>query len=311
MNAHEVIADLKRQQVEILTEERLLKLISEVQKPTTYIGFEPSSVLHIGNFSSSIPVIKLAKHGFRAIILLADLHALANDKGEMKEIQEFAAYDRKIFEKIAARLGAGGKFEYKLGTEFEDQSYFIQMLRLAKLVNFTEAEKSMDEISKSTVTRMTASVIYPLMQALDIGVLGVHVAVGGFAQRKVHVLAIENLKKLGYVTPIAVHSGAIIGTDGKRLMSKSYGNTINLDETQDSLETKIKKTYCAPGDIEVNPILSWYKTLLFPLLSGPVAFGEKTATDYLELEVLWAKKEITPQQLKGAVIRDLANLLIV
>lgn len=311
MNAHEVIADLKRQQIEILTEERFLKLVSEVQRPTTYIGFEPSGVLHVGHLSSSIPVIKLAKHGFHAIVLLADLHALANDKGEMQEIQEFAAYDRRVFEKIAARLGAGGKFDYRLGTQFEDQSYFIQLLRLARLVNFTEAEKSMDEISKASVTRMTSSVIYPLMQALDIGVLGVNVAVGGFAQRKVHVLAIENLKKLGYVTPIAVHSGAIIGTDGKQLMSKTRGNTINLDETQESLEAKIKKTYCAPGDIEVNPILSWYKTLIFPLLSEPATFGEKTASDYLELEVLWAKKEITPQQLKAAVIRDLANLLIV
>ncbi|MDG6995353.1 MAG: tyrosine--tRNA ligase [Nitrososphaerota archaeon] len=310
MNAHEIIADLKRQQVEILTEERLLKVIAEVPKPTTYIGFEPSGVLHIGHLSSSIPVIKLAKHGFRAIILLADLHALANDKGEMREIQDFATYDRKVFEKIATRLGAGGKFEYKLGTQFEDQSYFIQLLRLAKLVNFTEAEKSMDEISRATMTRMTSSVIYPLMQALDIGVLGVHVAVGGFAQRKVHVLAIENLKKLGYVTPIAIHSGAVIGTDGKELMSKTRGNTINMDETQDSLEAKIKKTYCAPGDIEVNPILSWYKTLLFPLIESPVAFGEKTASDYVELEELWAKREITPQQFKAAAVRDLANLLI-
>ena len=46
--------------------------------------------------------------------------------------------------------------------------------------------------------------------------MGVNVAVGGFAQRKVHVLAIENLKKLGYPTPVAIHSGAIIGTDGKK-----------------------------------------------------------------------------------------------
>ncbi len=40
-------------------------------------------------------------------------------------------------------------------------------------------------------------------------------------------------------------------------MSKSFGNTINLDETQDSLEAKIKKTFCAPGEVEVNPILGW------------------------------------------------------
>ena len=310
MNAQEIVADLKRQEVEILTEERFSKIATDPKVPTAYIGFEPSSVLHIGNFSSSIPVIKLAKHGFHSIILLADLHALANDKGEIEEIRSVAKYDREVFEKIASKMGVGGKFEYKLGTQFEDQQYFIQLLRLAKVVNFTEAEKSMDEISKSTMTRMTASVIYPLMQALDIGVMGVNVAVGGFAQRKVHVLAIENLKKLGYPTPVAIHSGAIIGIDGKKLMSKSAGNTINIDETQESLEGKIRKTFCSPGDIEVNPILSWYRTLILPLIEGPLQFGNLNISDYKSLETAWAKKEISPQDFKKSAVRDLGNLLL-
>ncbi|MGI0084377.1 MAG: hypothetical protein ACREBQ_04770, partial [Nitrososphaerales archaeon] len=164
MNAQEIIADLKKQDIEILTEQRLTKVIEENPKPATYIGVEPSNVPHIGNFSGAIPVLKLAKHGFKAIILLADLHALANDKGEISEIQEYARLDREIFEKLAKKVGVQGKLEYKMGTDFEDQSYFVQVLRLAKVVNFTEAQKSMDEVSKSSVARMTSSAIYPLMQ---------------------------------------------------------------------------------------------------------------------------------------------------
>ncbi len=310
MDPDKIIPDLKRQEIEILTEERFSKIVREIKLPTTYIGFEPSNVLHIGNLSSSIPVIKLARHGFRSIILLADLHALANDKGEIEEIRSVAKYDRDVFERVAKKMGVGGKIEYKLGTEFEDQSYFIQLLRLAKVVNFTEAEKSMDEISKATMSRMTASVIYPLMQALDIGVMGVNVAVGGFAQRKVHVLAIENLKKLGYQTPVAVHSGAIIGTDGKKLMSKSFGNTINMDETHESLEAKIRKTFCSPGEIETNPILSWYKTLILPLTDGNLEFGGLSISNYKQLETAWAKQEISPQEFKKAAVRDLGMLLL-
>ena len=70
MNPQEIIADLRKQDVEILTEERLNKVVNEVAKPVTYIGLEPSNVIHIGNLSASIPVFKLAKHGFKAIILL-------------------------------------------------------------------------------------------------------------------------------------------------------------------------------------------------------------------------------------------------
>ncbi len=310
VNLQEVISDLRRQEIEILTEERLAKVISDISKPRTYIGHEPSGSLHLGNLAGSLPVLKLAKHGFHAIILLADLHALANDKGELKDIQEFARKDLDMFEKVAKKMGIGGKIEYKFGTEFENQDYFVQMLRLSKLVNFTEAEKSMDEISRKSVARMTSSAIYPLMQVLDIGVLGVNVAVGSIDQRKVHVLAIENLKKLGYATPVAIHNRVILqGIDGNRKMSKSFGNTIDLDETQDSLEKKIKKTYCAPGETEINPILSWYRALIFPLSEVPLHFAEKVTGTYLELESLWRKKEISPQELKAAASKDLGNII--
>ncbi|MHB8568378.1 MAG: tyrosine--tRNA ligase [Nitrososphaerales archaeon] len=310
MNAKEIVSDLRRQDVEILTEQRLEKVLEEIPRPVAYIGLEPSNSLHIGNLSSSIPVMKLAKHGFRSIVLLADLHALANDKGEMKAIRDFAKVDREMYERIASKMGIGGKLEYKLGTEFENQEYFVQLLRLSKLVNFTEAEKSMDEISKSSVTRMTSSIIYPLMQALDIGVLGVNVAVGAIDQRKVHVLAIENLRKLGYRTPVAIHAPIMLGTDGKKKMSKSLGNAISLDETPESLEARIRKTYCAPGDIDVNPILSWYKAMIFPLAEQPLEFGSKNASNIAELESLWKKNEISPQELKKSALRDLGNLLL-
>lgn len=311
MSSQEIIADLRKQDMEILTEERLNKVVTEISRPVTYIGIEPSSDIHIGNLSAAIPVFKLAKHGFRAIILLADLHALANDKGEIGEIQKFAESDRDMFERIARKLGIGGKIEYRFGTQFEDQKYFIQMLRLSRVINFTEAEKSMDEISKSSVSRMTSSLIYPLMQVLDIGELGVNVAVGAIDQRKVHVLAIENLKKLGYPTPVAVHTKVIMqGIDGKRKMSKSFGNAINLNETQDSLEAKIKKAYCAAGEVEVNPILGWYKALLFPVLDHPLTFGGGEFSSHSDLERAWIAKEITPQDLKRSAVRDLVELLI-
>jgi tyrosyl-tRNA synthetase len=312
VNPQEIIADLRKQDLEILTEERLNKVIQEIPKPTTYIGHEPSGSLHLGNLAGSLPVLKLAKHGFNATILLADLHALANDKGELGEIQEFARKDIGMLEKIANKLGIGGKLQYKFGTQFEDQKYFVQMLRLAKLVNFTEAEKSMDEISRKSVARMTSSAIYPLMQVLDIGVLGVNVAVGSIDQRKVHVLAIENLKKLGYATPVAIHNRVILqGTDGNRKMSKSFGNTIDLDETLESLEKKIRKTYCSPGDIEINPIMSWYRALIFPMIEKPLEFGQgKLASKASELEALWKNKEITPQELKAAALRDLTQLIL-
>jgi tyrosyl-tRNA synthetase len=311
VKAPEVISELRKQDLEILTEERLTKVIEGEEKRTAYIGFEPSSSLHIGNLAATIPLFTLARHSFKPIVLLANLHAFANDKGSMQEIQSFADADKTMLEKIASKIGLQGKIEYKVGTQFEDQAYFIQMLKLSRSINLTDAEKSMDEISKNTVSRMTSSIIYPLMQVLDIGVLGVSVAIGSIDQRKVHALAIDNLRKLGYATPVAIHNKIIMhGIDGKEKMSKSRANTIDLDESRESLEKKIRKTFCAPGNLEANPILGWYKALIFPLAKESLTFGQFTASSFPELEALWAGNKISPQELKAAVLRDLSQILI-
>jgi tyrosyl-tRNA synthetase len=139
----------------------------------------------------------------------------------------------------------------------------------------------------------------------------VNVAVGSIDQRKVHVLAIENLKKLGYQTPVAIHNRVILlGTDGKEKMSKSLNNAIGLDESQETLEAKIKKTFCSPGDVESNPILGWYKALIFPLANEPISIGTKIISSYHELEDSWRKKEISPQELKRATVRDIGAIII-
>jgi tyrosyl-tRNA synthetase len=310
LDPEKIITDLKRQDIEILTEERLTKLIVSGSDKVAYIGYEPNSSLHIGNLAATIPLLTLSRHGFKAIALLADLHAYVNDKGDITEIRSWATANAKLLEKFANRTRAG-KLDFRFGTDFEDQAYFIQMLRLSKMINLTQAEKSMDEISKKSVSRMTSSVIYPLMQVLDIGVLGVNVAIGSIDQRKVHVLAIENLKKLGYQTPVAIHNKVIIlGTDGTQKMSKSIGNTISLDETQESLEKKIKKTFCAPGDIQTNPILGWYKGLIFPVSEGPITFNSTSVASSDELCSLFQGNKISPQELKKAAVRDLAQLLL-
>ena len=85
---------------------------------------------------------------------------------------------------------------------------------------------------------------------------------------------------------------------------------IDLDETLESLETKLRKTYCAPGDVENNPILSWYKSLLFPLSDTPLEFGTSVANNYSELEAMWRGKKISPQELKKATARDLGRIVL-
>lgn len=66
----------------------------------------------------------------------------------------------------------------------------------------------------------------------------------------------------------------------------------------------------APGNIEVNPIMTWYKAMIFPLADRELSFGSKSASNIGDLESLWVKNEVSPQELKKSALRDLGNLLL-
>ncbi|MCC6027618.1 MAG: tyrosine--tRNA ligase [Archaeoglobales archaeon] len=312
MELEEKIALITRNTEEVITVEELRQLLETKDRPRAYVGYEPSGDIHLGHLITVNKLKDLQKAGFEIVVLLADIHAYLNEKGSFEEIRELAERNMKTF--IAYGLKKE-KTQFVLGSDYQlNRDYVLDVLRLARITTLNRARRSMDEVSRRKEDPMVSQMIYPLMQALDIAYLKIDVAVGGIDQRKIHMLARENLPVLGYKAPICIHTPIIAGLDGEK-MSKSKRNYISLRDSAEELERKIMKAYCPQGTVDGNPIIDLVKHYVFPYfgklkIERDSKFGGDV--EYESLDSLlqdFKEMKLHPMDLKRAVAKYLNELI--
>ena len=250
----------------------------------------------------------------RASILsffLADLHAFLNEKGTLEEVRKIADYNRDCF--IALGLDPE-KTEFVYGTEYQlKPEYMLKILRMARNTTLNRARRSMDEVSRNAENPMVSQMIYPLMQAVDIADLHIDLAVGGIDQRKIHMLAREELPRLGLPAPVCMHTPLIPGLNGEK-MSSSKGNNIAVDEPAEDVQKKII-SYVLPAGQVKQSILAIFKYHIFPRL-GPITVkrpakfgGDVTYEKYEDLEPAFVSGAMHPQDLKKACAEYMIEIL--
>ena len=306
------LALIKRNTEEIVTKEELEQLLETKESPTAYVGYEPSGKIHMGHVLTVNKLIDLQNAGFEVTVLLADVHAYLNEKGTMEEVREIADFNKECF--IALGLEEG-KTKFVYGSDFQlEPDYMLSVLKLARSTTLNRARRSMDEVSRSAEKPMVSQMVYPLMQAVDIAMLGVDVAVGGIDQRKIHMLAREGLPGLGYKAPICIHTPILLGLDGKK-MSSSSNNFISMDDSGKAVKKKINKAFCPEGDIVDNPVLALFKYHIMPrfeeiTIHRPEKYGgDLHYPGYEELEAAFASKELHPMDLKASAAEYMNQIL--
>ncbi|MHC1585865.1 MAG: tyrosine--tRNA ligase [Candidatus Syntropharchaeia archaeon] len=256
---------------EVVKEEELLRLLQEKEKPRAYVGYEPSGSIHFGHVLTVNKLIDLQRSGFEIVVLLADIHAYLNEKGDFDEIKEIADYNRRCF----LALGLDENTKFVLGSDFQlEEDYMLGVLKLARETTLNRARRSMDEVSRSVENPRVSQMIYPLMQAMDIAVLGIDVAVGGIDQRKIHMLARENLPKLGFRAPICIHIPILLGLDGEK-MSSSKQNYISVEDSPEEVRKKIRGAFCPAKVIDGNPVIQMFQHHIFPRFNEVVIKREE------------------------------------
>jgi len=309
MEAKRLLSSIKKVSAEIVTQDELYSLIKE-GNVTAYIGYEPSNLLHIGSLVACSPLLLLAKHGFKCKILLADVHAWLNGKGELEELREIGEQNEKMLRKVCKAFGVDPEsIEFVYGSDYQfSKDYIKVLLQFSQHITASKARKAMDMISKKEVSYKVSSEIYALMQCIDIFYLKVNVAIGGTDQRKIHMMARDYLHKINYIKPVAIHTPILLGIDGKQKMSKSLNNAIFLNDPPEQIEHKIRKAYCPEGSPERNMV---FDILQYIILSWEGSI-EVNGTLYSDMSAVlndWIKKRITAKMLKDAVTEALIRIL--
>jgi len=248
-----------RNSEEIVQEEELEEILNNKDEPRAYVGYETSGPVHLGHWISVRKMLDIQKAGFQPVILWADLHTYLNKKGEEDWIEDMTDYWQATFEAL------GLEAEYTHGRSFQEKTeYFHDVLELAKETTLNRGKRSMAEIQSGESTYVS-HVVYPLMQALDIVHLDLDLAVAGIDQRKVHMLARENLPKLGYEKPTCVHWPILtsLAGSGDKMSSSKKNTMFPLHADPSHIKEILEDAYCPQGQVEDNPIIDIAKFFIF------------------------------------------------
>jgi tyrosyl-tRNA synthetase len=319
MDAHDL---LTRNAVEAVTEEEVRELAADPEGTRAYVGYEPSGRLHLGHMLTANKLIDLQEAGLEVVILLADVHAYLNGKGSFEKIEATAEAMREQF--LAYGLDAE-KTEFVYGSAFQlEEEYLLDLHEMAVSTTLNRAQRAMAEL-QSGETAKVSHVVYPLMQALDIEYLDLDLAVGGLDQRKVHMLAREELPELGYEARPAIHTPILadIGT-GVGKMANTGGITISLADTHEDLAEKINDAFCPPtrdpdpdndGNERENPVLQLFRYHVFPRFDAvtverPEEYGGTvTYGSYEALAGAIESGELHPMDAKETLVTHLDELM--
>ncbi|MCQ2972733.1 MAG: tyrosine--tRNA ligase [archaeon] len=302
MNIEEKIQMIEEGTLEVIDTEELKEVLAK-DEPIAYTGYEPSGKIHLGHAVTVEKLKTLQKLGFKIKILLADYHAYLNGKGTIEEIAETADYNMRCFK----ALGLDETTEFVLGSSFQlEPEYTTKVYKLATLTTLKRAKRSMNQVSRHDDNPKVASVIYPIMQTVDMAALNVDIALGGMEQRKIQMLARENLERIGESVPVCIHTPLLHGLDGDAKMSSSKGNFIAVDDSVEDITKKIKKSYCPQGEIEDNPMIEIALTFVFSnqeklLIKRPEKFGGDVELTKEELLENFANGELHPMDLKTGI----------
>jgi len=285
---------LSRNVEEIVTEEEVRALAEDPEGKRVYVGYEPSGTLHLGHLLATTKLMDLQELGMEVVVLLADVHAYLNNKGTFDEIEATA---ERMTEQFLAYGLDEDQTEFVYGSDFQlEEDYMLDLHELAVSTSLNRAQRAMAEI-QSGETATVSHVVYPLMQALDIEYLDLDLAIGGLDQRKVHMLAREELPSLGYEVRPCIHTPIIADlTTGVGKMSASEGVDISMEDTAEELEEKINSAYCPPtrdpepddeGNERDNPVLELFQYHVFPrydqvVVERPEEYGGDVTYDSYE-----------------------------
>ena len=250
-----------------------------------------------------MPIIKIAhflKAGCKVKILLADIHGFLDNLKAPIELVKFRAEYYKFV--IIALLKSVNvpieRLEFVLGSSYQlSEKYTMDLFRLSSVITEHDAKKAGAEVVKQVENSTLSGLIYPLMQALDEEHLGVDAQFGGVDQRKIFILAAEQLPKVNYKERAHLMNPMVPGLAGGKMSSSDPDSKIDVLEVSDVVRRKLKKAHAAPKEVDGNGIISFVEYVLLPVSAlksggqGKFVVERKDADPLIYTDIASLKKD--------------------
>ncbi len=236
-------------------------------------GDRPTGPLHLGHLVGSLRNRVLLQERFDSFFILADVHMLTTKNAP----EEIALVDQRARGLVLDALSAGiepDKVTFYLQAAVPERHELATLLQSLITVTRLERLPVLKDMARDAGIEMSFALLgYPVLQSADILSVRSHaVPVGKDNYAFVEVtreVARRFNSRYGTVFPVPEiiegEAPTLVGTDGKRKMSKSLNNAVSLEDNPAEVRRKIMRMYTdperiradIPGTVEGNPVFAW------------------------------------------------------
>ncbi|GAB6065463.1 tyrosine--tRNA ligase [Aquifex pyrophilus] len=283
MTPEEQLKLIKEGTVEIIEEEELLKKLKEGRPLRVKAGFDPTAPdLHLGHVVLLQKLRQFQQLGHEVYFIIGDFTAMIGDPtgrnetrpplSREKVLENARTYEHQVFKVLLPEkttIVFNSTWLEELGTKG-----LIELCAKYTVARMLER----DDFSKrfrEGIPIYIHEFIYPLLQAYDSVAIKADVELGGTDQKFNLLIGRDIQREYGQEPQVCITLPLLVGLDGVRKMSKSYGNYVGITEDPKTMFSKIMSI---PDEI----MWDWFLLL----------------TDYTKEDIEKFKKEMHPMEAK-------------
>ena len=262
LSPEEQLEILKRGAVDIVSEEELLEKLKKKKTLRVKAGFDPTAPdLHLGHVVLLRKLRQFQDLGHEVVIIIGDFTATIGDPTGRNETRPPLSKEQ-VLENAKTYAEQAFKVLNPERTRLVYNSEWLEKMTSRDIVGLT---------SKYTVARMLEredfskrfkegipiyihEFLYPLFQAYDSVAVEADVELGGTDQLFNLLIGRDIQREYGQEPQVAMTMPLLVGLDGVRKMSKSYGNYVGITEPPETMFGKIMS-------IPDNLMWEWYRLL--------------------------------------------------
>lgn len=248
MTLDEQISFLTRGCVDVVNVDGLRKKLESGKKLKIKLGCDPTSAdLHLGHSVALSLLRRFQDLGHTAVLVIGDFTAAVGDPSGRDSTRpvlprEQILQNAKTYTDQAFKVLDPAKTEVRFNSEWLDPFVSgkellqtLQKVTVAQVLERDDFKKRMKEGNPISMLE----VLYSLFQGQDSVALKADVELGGTDQIFNLLVGRQLQKQNGQEPQIAMTVPLLVGTDGVKKMSKSYGNYVGLNDAPNDMFGKL------------------------------------------------------------------------
>jgi tryptophanyl-tRNA synthetase len=236
-------------------------------------GMRPTGKLHLGHLVGALQNWTELQKKYDCFYFVADWHALTSDYASTEGITASALDNAADWIAAGVDPEQSTVFVQSLVPEHAELYLLLQMITpISWLERVPTYKEQIDQLSEKDLSNL-GFLGYPLLQTADVAIYdGKFVPVG--EDQVPHLeLSREVVRRfnnfygnaLVEAQPLLTPTPRLPGLDNRK-MSKSYGNTIDLSDDEETVRQKVRQMYTdpkrvradIPGTVEGNPVFIYH-----------------------------------------------------